>query len=102
GRHTRFSRDWSSDVCSSDLGQANWGKMDLALARVKEARAAGQQVGVDVYPYINNGLGIRALIHPRHAAQGQEALMKKLADPTVQIGRASCRDSAAGDAARRP
>src|SRR5690606_40523286 len=20
GRHTRFSRDWSSDVCSSDLG----------------------------------------------------------------------------------
>src|SRR5690606_4241388 len=22
-RHTRFSRDWSSDVCSSDLGQAS-------------------------------------------------------------------------------
>src|SRR5690606_40273338 len=22
GRHTRFSRDWSSDVCSSDLGLA--------------------------------------------------------------------------------
>src|SRR5690606_39527966 len=22
-RHTRFSRDWSSDVCSSDLGQQN-------------------------------------------------------------------------------
>src|SRR5690606_40903354 len=21
-RHTRFSRDWSSDVCSSDLGEA--------------------------------------------------------------------------------
>src|SRR5690606_40281775 len=21
-RHTRFSRDWSSDVCSSDLGRA--------------------------------------------------------------------------------
>src|SRR5690606_39498141 len=21
GRHTRFSRDWSSDVCSSDLGR---------------------------------------------------------------------------------
>src|SRR5690606_24016533 len=65
-------------------GQANWGKMDLALARVKEARAAGQQVGVDVYPYLNNGLGVRALIHPRHAAQGQEALMKKLADPAIR------------------
>src|SRR5690606_40413268 len=24
-RHTRFSRDWSSDVCSSDLGAARLG-----------------------------------------------------------------------------
>src|SRR5690606_16892050 len=23
-RHTRFSRDWSSDVCSSDLSGASW------------------------------------------------------------------------------
>src|SRR5690606_40218457 len=23
-RHTRFSRDWSSDVCSSDLGSGTW------------------------------------------------------------------------------
>src|SRR5690606_39900235 len=23
-RHTRFSRDWSSDVCSSDLGAFQW------------------------------------------------------------------------------
>src|SRR5690606_39950342 len=34
-RHTRFSRDWSSDVCSSDLGLAH------ALAAVEgELRAA--------------------------------------------------------------
>src|SRR5690606_41200772 len=24
-RHTRFSRDWSSDVCSSDLGEGSHG-----------------------------------------------------------------------------
>src|SRR5690606_41123630 len=30
--HTRFSRDWSSDVCSSDLGKA----MDYALLRASE------------------------------------------------------------------
>lgn len=65
-------------------GQANWGKMDLALARVKAARAAGQEVGVDIYPYINNGLGIRALLHPRHAAEGQEALLAKLNDAAVR------------------
>jgi N-acyl-D-amino-acid deacylase len=65
-------------------GQGNWGKMDLALARIHAARAAGQQVGVDVYPYVNNGLGIRALIHPRHAAAGQDALLKSLENPATR------------------
>jgi N-acyl-D-amino-acid deacylase len=65
-------------------GQANWGKMDLALARIKAARAAGQQVGVDIYPYINNGLGIRALIHPRHATAGEADLLRQLKDPAAR------------------
>ncbi len=65
-------------------GQSNWGKMDQALARIKAARSAGQQVAVDVYPYINNGLGIRALLHPRHATDGQEALLAKLANPATR------------------
>src|SRR5690606_11586424 len=29
-RHTRFSRDWSSDVCSSDLSQLNREGSDMA------------------------------------------------------------------------
>ncbi|MFN8059968.1 MAG: D-aminoacylase [Vicinamibacterales bacterium] len=65
-------------------GQANWPKMDLALARIRAARASGQQVGADVYPYINNGLGIRALLHPRHAAQGQAILLERLTLPDVR------------------
>jgi N-acyl-D-amino-acid deacylase len=65
-------------------GQGNWGKMDMALARIKSARAAGQEVAVDIYPYINNGLGIRALLHPRHAADGQAALLAKLKSPAVK------------------
>lgn len=65
-------------------GQGNWGKMDQALARIKAARAAGQQVAVDVYPYINNGLGIRALLHPKHAAEGQDALFAKLDNPAAR------------------
>src|SRR5690606_39375554 len=31
-RHTRFSRDWSSDVCSSDLMRSLWLAMGTALA----------------------------------------------------------------------
>ncbi len=47
-------------------GRQNWGKMQLAIASIKAARAAGEQVTADIYPYINNGLGIAAFIHPRH------------------------------------
>ena len=61
-------------------GRANWGKMDLAIARIQAARAAGEQVAADIYPYVNNGLGIRALIHPRHSAQGPEELVRRLND----------------------
>ncbi len=61
-------------------GEANWGKMAQALARIRAARAAGQEVDADVYPYVNNGLGIRAFIHPRHAAEGTAALLVALED----------------------
>ncbi|MEM7231750.1 MAG: serine hydrolase [Planctomycetota bacterium] len=59
-------------------GEANWGKMELALASIKAARSQGQQVTADIYPYVNNGLGIRALIHPRHFADGHDALIARL------------------------
>ena len=65
-------------------GQANWPKMDLALARINAAREGGQQVTADVYPYINSGLGIRAFIHPRHAAQGQADLLERLKNPAIR------------------
>lgn len=65
-------------------GRQNWGKMELAIARIKAARAAGQQVAADIYPYINNGLGATALIHPRHATEGPNVLRRKLDDAAVR------------------
>ena len=65
-------------------GQNNWAKMEQAVARIKAARAAGQQVGADVYPYVNNGLGITALLHPRHSEQGAEGLMRRLNDQKLR------------------
>ncbi len=61
-------------------GRHNWGKMQQAIARIKAARSAGHEVTADVYPYINNGLGIQAFIHPRHFAAGRNALIGKLDD----------------------
>jgi N-acyl-D-aspartate/D-glutamate deacylase len=57
--------------------------MEQAIARIKAARASGRQVAADIYPYINNGLGITAFIHPRHAAEGPVALRRKLDDPAI-------------------
>jgi N-acyl-D-aspartate/D-glutamate deacylase len=65
-------------------GKQNWDKMGLALARIKAARAAGQQVSADVYPYINNGLGLQSFVHPRHFAQGHGAFQRGLEDPATR------------------
>lgn len=65
-------------------GRQNWGKMQLAIARIKAARAAGQQVTADIYPYVNNGLGIAAFIHPRHFGEGRAKLIRRLDDSKLR------------------
>lgn len=65
-------------------GQQNWGKLPQAIARLQAARAEGQQVAADVYPYINNGLGAAAFIHPKHATRGSAALIESLDDADVR------------------
>ena len=47
-------------------GQRNWPNMELALKKIAQARAEGQEVTADIYPYVNNGLRIPSLIHPHH------------------------------------
>ena len=65
-------------------GRQNWGKMQLAIARIKAARAEGRQVTADIYPYINNGLGAAAFIHPRHFSEGREKLLRRLDDKELR------------------
>lgn len=65
-------------------GRANWQKIDQAVAKIRAARAQGQQVTADIYPYINNGLGIAAMVHPRHFAKGRGALRRQLSDAKLR------------------
>ncbi|HSW31321.1 MAG TPA: D-aminoacylase [Longimicrobiales bacterium] len=65
-------------------GQENWPLMERALALIDSARAAGQDVTADIYPYLRNGLGLSALIHPGRFTQGSRALRESLSDPTVR------------------
>src|SRR5207302_7209082 len=47
-RHTRFSRDWSSDVCSSDLSRRGFGfppsQANFLLVQVPQASAVLQRL----------------------------------------------------------
>src|SRR5690606_40222226 len=49
-RHTRFSRDWSSDVCSSDLVVSDWfhDEVDAGIVMLwyESSMPGGQQVRV--------------------------------------------------------
>ncbi|MHC4401669.1 MAG: serine hydrolase [Planctomycetota bacterium] len=65
-------------------GRDNWPKMEQAIARIKAARGAGEQVTADVYPYVNNGLGIESFIHPRQFAKGRDRLVGRLDDPKLR------------------
>jgi N-acyl-D-amino-acid deacylase len=82
----RSTRPWRSAATAGTpvhifhlktAGRQNWGKMPLAIAKIKAARAAGEQVTADIYPYVNNGLGIAALIHPRHFAEGRTNSLRR-------------------------
>lgn len=65
-------------------GRANWSLMERALERIEAARAEGLRVTADIYPYVRNGIGLRAFIHPRHFTEGTAALLARLDDPAVR------------------
>src|SRR5690606_40720365 len=98
-RHTRFSRDWSSDVCSSDLILTR----SSARAIVLEEMTTGEALLI---------IGQRHLIEPGapprrkqlpFIARDEIRVQDRL--NTVQIGRASCREreerSSVGESAKK-
>ncbi|RIH76054.1 D-aminoacylase [Calidithermus terrae] len=60
----------------------NWPKMARAIARIDQARKAGQDVTADVYPYTASGTGLTAML-PNWVAEGG-GLYEKLRDPAVR------------------
>jgi N-acyl-D-amino-acid deacylase len=45
-------------------GVRNWDKAALAIAKIDSARAAGQDVSADMYPYLAGGTGLAACLPP--------------------------------------
>ncbi|QBD79487.1 D-aminoacylase [Ktedonosporobacter rubrisoli] len=59
-------------------GIENWPKMAQAIARIEAARAAGQDVTADMYPYSGSGTGLSSVLPP-WLAEGDE-FYKRLTD----------------------
>src|SRR5690606_40833785 len=85
-RHTRFSRDWSSDVCSSDLYLILVSPTPFASFRRLRSRFRGGITGASPIAAM---LGCASTIF---CCQKHYALCAPPAKSTKQIGRASCRE----------
>jgi N-acyl-D-aspartate/D-glutamate deacylase len=64
------------------LGPAVWGQSAVMIERIETARARGQRVTADQYPWDASGTRISAALVPRWALEGGlSALRQRLADP---------------------
>ncbi|WP_406695671.1 D-aminoacylase [Singulisphaera sp. Ch08] len=63
-------------------GKRNWEKAAAAIARIADARARGQDVSADMYPYDAAGTGLTACLPPWASADGK--LFANLADPQIR------------------
>ena len=65
------------------VGRANWGKIDAAIAKIEAARAAGLKISADMYTYTAGGTGLAASMPPWVQDGGNEAMLQRLKDPAA-------------------
>ncbi len=78
------------------MGQANWGKVNEAIAKVEEARANGLDITADQYPYIASSTGLSSTVGASIWAGGPEKAAALLSDPSERqkiIANLSARDN---------
>src|SRR5690606_41015653 len=94
-RHTRFSRDWSSDVCSSDLLSRSLNSGAVWLLReigVTAGVEMAERLGISTLTPDDRHLGL-ALGGLKYGTTPLEMAAAYL--PFAKIGRASCRERVA-------
>lgn len=68
-------------------GRPNWGKMPDALAAIHKARAAGQQVSHDVYPYDASSTMLATVLPPAYLADSEAAILERLSSGRDELAR---------------
>src|SRR5699024_12028937 len=93
-RHTSSKRDWSSDVCSSDLPQ------ELVSMIVSKAVSMAQMMDIPVLGLVEN----MSYVECPDCGKKIQLYGESHVDEVAEIGRASCRErveSGVGAVARR-
>jgi len=65
------------------VGRANWGKIDAAIAKIEAARASGLKISADMYTYTAGGTGLAASMPPWVQDGGNDAMLERLKDPAT-------------------
>src|SRR5262245_3919271 len=65
-------------------GRPHWAKMDQALALIDQARAAGQDVSADVYPYAASSTTMLTLLPEWLLDGGRARILERLRDPATR------------------
>src|SRR5207249_6033305 len=92
-RHTRSKRDWSSDVCSSDLAHGDYLTFGAYLAFVADVTLHWGIVAAAAVAILATGalsIGIEFVLW--RPLRARRASMMTLFISSIEIGRASCRE----------
>lgn len=63
------------------IGQPRWGSMPKIAGMIEAARASGQDVTANMYPYIAGGTALASSLPPWMADGGLDKLLERLRDP---------------------
>jgi N-acyl-D-amino-acid deacylase len=65
-------------------GRGNWGKSNITLGLVQQARAAGWDVTIDQYPYTASSTNLGVRLPEWALAGGQDSIKARLHNPSVR------------------
>jgi len=65
-------------------GEENWYKLDLAIAKIDSARAAGLPISTDMYTYTAGSTGLNASMPPWVQEGGFDAWAERLQNPAIR------------------
>lgn len=65
-------------------GRSNWGKLDMIVKKIEDARAEGLKITTDMYTYTAGATGLDAAMPTWVQAGGLEEWIKRLKDPAIR------------------